>query len=370
VNFNPELGGAQADATGAAAASTNAGGPVVLSICIATFRRAAFIAQTLDSIVAQLRPDVELLVLDGASPDETPRIMEAYVQRHPNVVYRREPANSGFDADFDKVVGYARGEFCWLMTDDDLLAPGAVARVLAELRADRDLVIVNAEVRNQDFSVRLQERMLPAERDSEWAPRESERFFALSCQYLSFIGAVIIRRSLWLARERGAYYTSMFIHMGVIFQKPLDRTAHVIAEPLIVIRYGNAQWSARSFEIWMSLWPRLIWSFEQFSEEARRRITLRHPAESLKRLLWFRAIGAFGTREYEQLLRSAPSPRARRMARLVLGIPDGLANTAVALYCLPSFDRFVRLKLFELVRAPGSTALTRAIGVLRGVPRG
>jgi hypothetical protein len=241
---------------------------------------------------------------------------------------------------------------------------------VAQLRADRDLVIVNAQVRNQDFSVLLQERMLPAEHDSDWDPRESERFFALSCQYLSFIGAVIIRRSLWLARERTPYYTSMFIHMGVIFQKPLDRAAHVMAEPLIVIRYGNAQWSARSFEIWMSLWPRLIWSFEQFSEPTRRRITLRQPAESLKRLLWFRAIGAFGDREYAQLLESPGSGRARHLAALVLRVPAGLANAALALYCLPSRDRFVRLKLFELLRAPNRTALTRAIGALRGVPRG
>jgi len=256
------------------------------------------------------------------------------------------------------------------MTDDDLLVPGAVDRVLAQLQPDRDLLVVNAEVRNQDFSVRLQERMLPVERDSDWTPRESERFFAQSCQYLSFIGAVVIRRTLWLSRERAPYYASMFIHMGVIFQRPLDRVAHIIAEPLIIIRYGNAQWSVRSFEIWMSLWPRLIWSFVQFSDDTRRRITLRHPVESLKRLLWFRAIGAFGEREFNQLPPADTSTRAGRLARFALRVPAGVANTLVALYCLPSLDRFARLKLFELVRAPDSTFLTRAVGKLRGVPRG
>ena len=37
-----------------------------LSICIATLNRAAFIGETLDTIVAQLREDTEVLVVDGA----------------------------------------------------------------------------------------------------------------------------------------------------------------------------------------------------------------------------------------------------------------------------------------------------------------
>src|SRR5688572_27122553 len=132
-----------------------------LSICMATFKRGAFIRETLDSIIGQLTPEVELLVVDGASPDETAEVMAEYVGQHPQVRYIREAQNGGVDQDYDKAVGYANGRYCWLMTDDDLLAPDAVAKVLDGLRAPGvDLLVVNAEVRSTDFSVQLVPRFM------------------------------------------------------------------------------------------------------------------------------------------------------------------------------------------------------------------
>ena len=63
---------------------------ILLSICIATYRRGPYIGATLDSILQQMPPGVELLVVDGASPDDTPQVMHRYLQKHPEIVYRRE----------------------------------------------------------------------------------------------------------------------------------------------------------------------------------------------------------------------------------------------------------------------------------------
>ena len=51
-----------------------------LSICIATFRRADYIVETLDSILFQAPPEVEILIVDGASPDETFSVMSEYAE--------------------------------------------------------------------------------------------------------------------------------------------------------------------------------------------------------------------------------------------------------------------------------------------------
>jgi abequosyltransferase len=84
----------------------------LLSICIATFMRAAFIAETLDSIVPLLSDDVALLVVDGASPDDTESVMRRYIERHPEVIYFRQAENGGVDGDYDNAVQYARGAYC------------------------------------------------------------------------------------------------------------------------------------------------------------------------------------------------------------------------------------------------------------------
>ena len=54
--------------------------------------------------------------------------------------------------------------------------------------------------------------------------------------YLSFIGCVIIKKTVWEARNKEEYYGSFFVHVGVIFQSTPAEDTLVIAEPLISIR--------------------------------------------------------------------------------------------------------------------------------------
>src|SRR5688572_31057917 len=171
-----------------------------ISICIATYNRGRFIAETLDSIVPQLVPTVEVVVVDGGSIDDTASVVEPYLRANRALRYVREAVNSGVDRDYDKAVSYARGEYCWLMTDDDLLEPDAIACVLSALDAAPDLVVVNAQVQTADLSGTLMHRFLAFQADREYSSG-SEEFFADVANYLSFIGGVVIRRMAWLERN-------------------------------------------------------------------------------------------------------------------------------------------------------------------------
>jgi glycosyltransferase involved in cell wall biosynthesis len=259
-----------------------------LSLCIATMNRDRFIGETLDTIVPQLGPSIELVIVDGNSSDRTPIIVESYAARCPWIVYRREPLNGGIDQDYDKAVGYARGEYCWLMTDDDLLVPDAVERVLARLESDPSLAVVNAEIRDAGLRNRLSPSFLWETVRASFHDTADEDFFRCCGAVLSFIGSVVIRRAAWMERERERYYGTLFVHFGVIFQDPPLPGVEVLSEPLVVIRYGNAMWTPRAFEIWMFRWPRLVWSFTRFSEAARDAVTPAAPYRSLKKLMWYR----------------------------------------------------------------------------------
>ena len=60
-----------------------------LSICIATLNRGAFIGETLESIVSQAANEVEIVVVDGASTDNTEDIVRSYAARFPRLRYLR-----------------------------------------------------------------------------------------------------------------------------------------------------------------------------------------------------------------------------------------------------------------------------------------
>lgn len=328
-----------------------------LSVCIATFNRAGFIAQTLESIVPQLTAGVEIVVVDGGSSDHTPAVMAGLVRNCPAIAYHRERENQGVDRDFDKAVGYASGQYCWLLSDDDLLVPGAIAAVLSRLADEPDLLIVNAQIRTRELAGVLKSNQLELEADCDLNGAEQERLLALAGRYLSFIGAVVIRRAAWLARERAAYYGSQFIHVGVIFQAPPLARVRIVAQPLIQIRYGNASWSARGFDIWVRRWPGLIWSFAQYSDRARAGITARFPARSAKTLLWYRAIGAYGPAECRTL--QAGREPYHPLAALLARVPARLANAGVAAYLYARRHADAAVLLYDLVRAGCASAAAR-----------
>lgn len=306
--------------------------PVRLSICMATRNRGGFIGETLDSILGQLEPGVEVVIVDGASTDETPQVLASYCARFPQIRCRREAENSGVDADYDKALNYAGGEYCWLMTDDDLMQPGAIGRVLRAMRRHPDVIIVDAEVRTIDFAKTLGRRLPGLPNEREYSSAEAEAMFRDVAAHLTFIGAVIVRRDWWLARERARYYGSLFIHVGVIFQHPPANKVIVIAEPLITIRYGNAMWTPRRFEIWTFKWPELIWSFEDYSDAAKATILPREPWRRFRTLLLHRGLGGYSIDEYRRFLADRGSRRERLQAIAVALIPGALANAVVAAY--------------------------------------
>jgi abequosyltransferase len=337
---------------------TNEG--ICLSLCISTLNRADWIGETLDKILPQIAANVELVIVDGGSTDGSEALISRYAARNSRIKYRREESNSGVDADFDKAVVYANGEYCWLMSDDDIIVPHAIAAVLAALDSRPDVVVVNAEIRDKALSTVLKARQLEIEQDCDYGASDHERFFADVGSYLSFIGAVVVRREWWMSRERAAYFGTLFVHVGVIFQQPAPARVKVIAEPLVRIRYGNAQWTARAFEIWISGWPGLVWSFTHFSEQARRNVSPQYPAAALKTLLWYRAIGAYGPAQLVGLASVKGRPRhVHALATVAARLPVWVVNAALALVCFFSSHGDAKMKLYDLARAAGGSRLAR-----------
>ncbi len=305
---------------------------ITLSICIATLNRAAFLDETLHSIVSQANEQVEVVIVDGASTDDTGNVVKRHQEAFPRLRYHRLEVKGGLDQDYNRAVGLAAGDYCWLFSDDDVMKPGALQAVLDNADKGHDLIVVNAEVRNADLSAVIESRLLKLSSNRIYSQAEGEQFFGDTANYLSFIGAVVIRRELWLAREKAEYFGTFFVHIGVIFQSALPGSTLVIAEPLISIRYGNATWSARSFEIWMFKFPRIIWSFPHFSDASKRRVYPKEPWKKWGRLLRYRASGHYRLQEYKDLVKPMThSPLHRLMALTIARTPGVAVNLFVVI---------------------------------------
>jgi len=353
---------------------------VRLSICIPTLNRGLFIGKTLESIVCQATAEVEIVIVDGGSSDDTQDVVGQFQQRFPSIRYIRQdagsarsgsppPSGEGFDRDCNRAVELAVGQYCWLFTDDDLLRPGAIQAVLKATREQYGLIIVNAEVRSGDLSKVLEPVRLRLAADRTYEPSESQSLFASVANYLSFVGGVVIRRELWIARQKEQYIGSGFIHIGMVFQSLIPGQILVIAEPLVTIRYGDALYmrTSRYFEIWMFTWPNLIWSFPDFSDAAKRQVCRKEPWRRKRTLLLFRAIGAFSRREYRNWLKGRLDSRwDRYMSSLIARFPGYAANLIGIVYYYVSGRQSGQF-LLDLVKSPYYFA--RALKVPRPVQR-
>jgi len=150
--------------------------------------------------------------------------------------------------------------------------------------------------------------------------------------HVTFVGAVVVRRSLWFERQPEDYFGTGFVHVGVVFRRPVVGTSIVLAAPLVVIRNGNGQWSARAFDIFMRRWPQLVWSFEGLSDAAKRVATPREPWRMLSVLLLQRAYGRYSILEYEALQDQIGPTWKKVMARIIARLPLGLLYWPARVY--------------------------------------
>jgi glycosyltransferase involved in cell wall biosynthesis len=126
---------------------------VRISVALCTHDGAAFVAEQVGSILAQLPEPDELVLGDDASTDDTVAIVERLVEAHPGstslVVRRHDPA-LGVAANFADAAEHASGDIVVLSDQDDVWMPGKLAAVRAAFEGDPELLLLHTDARLVD----------------------------------------------------------------------------------------------------------------------------------------------------------------------------------------------------------------------------
>lgn len=107
---------------------------------MAAYNGRRYIEEQLRSILVQLEPGDEVIVVDDGSRDGTPELVEALGDGRVRV--RRNPQNLGVVRSFGRAITEARGEVIFLADQDDLWMPGKVERVLRDFSDPEVQVVV------------------------------------------------------------------------------------------------------------------------------------------------------------------------------------------------------------------------------------
>ena len=237
----------------------------LLSICISTCNRAAWLDLSLQNL-ARLIPvalgEVELVVCDDTSTDNTPEVVKPYMERS-DFRYYRNPRNLGMPGNLQAAAHHARGRHVWILGDDDLVKPGSIERVLNVLREQPDLALVYLNYaythRNHAAEVTDLDRFLsqstpvvapcPDVSGPVWrVSTESENFFTA-------IGCLVFRRDhalqAYSQNTEGRPFSTMLTCIPTtyhVLHRMMDEPACWIGEPQLVI---NKNVSRKYAPLWL-----------------------------------------------------------------------------------------------------------------------
>jgi Glycosyl transferase family 2 len=104
------------------------------SVIVPSYKYASVLEGCVNSVLDQEGVDVRVLIVDDCSPDNTEEVGRALAARDDRVEFRRHEQNVGLIGTANEGLEWAEGEFSLLLSADDLLTPGALARAAAVMR--------------------------------------------------------------------------------------------------------------------------------------------------------------------------------------------------------------------------------------------
>ena len=288
----------------------------LLSICVPTYNRAPLLAQSLGAILTQLSPAmqglVEVVVLDNASPDETPGVVEKAIADFPDaaVRYVRRPENIGCDGNFTDAPNQARGKFVYLVSDDDVLLPGAVAKLLEVIQKHPNLDAVALNTR--PFWKSPDEPTAAVYKISEdrLLPNRDEALLLLGA-HLTFISCIAFRRASVAGRDyAGRYDTNLAQAYMFLDALAPGKGLYAVKQPYLAQRADNNE-GFDFFRVFVTNFHALMRHAQEtgYAPEAVQKLLRRH----LRFLCYF--VGVFKSKGAIGTIRPDYADGFRRMLR-------------------------------------------------------
>jgi glycosyltransferase involved in cell wall biosynthesis len=125
-------------------------GKPLVSIGMPIYNEGPYLRGALDSLLAQDYENVEILITDNASRDETESICRAYAARDPRVRYARSETNLGAIANFNRAFRLSTGDYFMWASGHDLRTRGCVSRCVEVMERDPDVVLCYPEIAHID----------------------------------------------------------------------------------------------------------------------------------------------------------------------------------------------------------------------------
>jgi len=168
---------------------------VILSIAIPTYNRAIWLQLCLAQLLPQIAfvgSSVEVSIYDNASPDNTTKIVQSFIDQGFSLSYIRNDENIGSDRNIAQCFHHAKGRYVLILGDDDVFLDGALQKIMTLLgTGDFGAIFLSAYGYDFDFLKEQPSQFFPGKK----VYRNANEFIKKCFIRATFISSLIINKS-------------------------------------------------------------------------------------------------------------------------------------------------------------------------------
>ena len=273
----------------------------LISVVIPAYNHEHFIGAAIDSVLNQTVDDLELVIVDDGSTDQTAAVIKSYSD--PRVSYTWQQNRDAFNT-INRGMAMARGEFISILNSDDIYTQDRLEKLLAFARENKANCVISDVIPISDDGAELSD---PGFGWNQWHQRNRQVYFAQKDLYAGFLhgNMMVTTSNLFMTRravhEVGDFCSLRYLHdYDYIFRMMLafpDSVHYLDQEKLLYYRIHSAN----------TLSEAAITGREQDLEVIRKYMLARLPAE----VRAYAAVGSDRLRSLENELHEVRSELAR-----------------------------------------------------------
>ncbi|MBT3811762.1 MAG: glycosyltransferase family 2 protein [Gammaproteobacteria bacterium] len=209
---------------------------ILLSICIPTFNRAAYLSLCLSQLAIQL-PEfdglVELSVYDNNSNDKTKQIVAGFIANGLKLKYYRNPKNIGSDKNIAQCYDRSCGQYVLVFGDDDVLTDGSLSRIINAIKQGRSkygAIYIRAYGFNNDPKNEKPFQFLK----SDLEVYDADHFFKQVSTNIAFTSSLVINKSKIPDLYANQFIGSSLVQIYVLYKAVTNAEKSLIIDEYLV----------------------------------------------------------------------------------------------------------------------------------------
>lgn len=208
----------------------------LMSICIPTYNGQETLRETLDSLIVERKNhQVEIIINDDKSTDETFIIAKEYAEKFPFISIYQNKKNLRMDRNFTTTAVKAQGKYVWLCGQDDILQRGAIDKAIEIIKEHDEVNFIYFNYKFVDDT--LQYEVMPPKLSIQ-----NDMYFEDHINYFqkiklapTFLPATIMKKHFWDNPIYEDYFDTYYVQVGVWLEYSKNADVFVVADPNYVL---------------------------------------------------------------------------------------------------------------------------------------